>query len=693
MTDSKLDKIHAEAMELFDESYLATIDERTQSLQDRRFYVVSGAQWEGQLAELYEKRAKFEVNKALAAVTRITNEYRNNRITVDFIGRGESDDELAEMLDGLYRADEQDSVAEEAYDNAFEEALGGGIGAWRLRAEYEDDEDEDDYNQRIKIEPIYDADMSVFFPSDAMRQDKSDAKWCIVLSRMSRRAFEEEYDEEPVSWQSEKSGYDWAAPDHITIAEYYKIEEVKENSYTYKNALGKTEKYSDADFEDDPELKDTLLATGSTFIGKKRVSRKRVRKYLLSGTRVLEDCGYIAGKCIPIIIVYGRRWMIEGIERFMGHVRAVKDAQRLKNMQLSKLGEISAVSSAEKPIFLPEQVEGFEQMWADESVVDYSHMLVNAIEDSAGNKLPQGPLEYTRPPQIPPALAALLQITEQDMSEILGNQQAGEQVVSNISGKAVELIQNKLDMQSFIYRSNFAKGMRRCGEVWLGMAKELYTDSARRKAKVVDKEGIARIVELMTPDIDKESGAVIMKNDVSASKFDVIVDTGPAVSSRRAATVRAATGIMGMTQDQETVQVLSAFALMNMEGEGTADMRAYARKKLLRLGVVKPTPEEMEEMAREADANSQPDANAAYMEAAAQEALSAAQRNESTTALNLAKADETKAKTIKTLSDVSASEQEQALALLEAYQQAAPEQQQPEQNFVVIDPSAPVQPV
>ncbi len=694
MANDRLDKIHAEAMELFDESYLATIDERTQSLQDRRFYVVSGAQWEGQLAELYEKRAKFEVNKALAAVTRITNEYRNNRITVDFIGRGESDDELAETLDGLYRADEQDSVADEAYDNAFEEALGGGIGAWRLRAEYEDDEDEDDYNQRIKIEPIYDADMSVFFPSDAMRQDKSDAKWCIVLSRMSRRAFEEEYDEEPVSWQSEKSGYDWAAPDHITIAEYYKIEEVKENSYTYKNAIGKTEKYSDADFEDDPELKDTLLATGSTFVGKKRVSRKRVRKYLLSGTRVLEDCGYIAGKCIPVIIVYGRRWMIEGIERFMGHVRAVKDAQRLKNMQLSKLGEISAVSSAEKPIFLPEQVEGFEQMWADESVVDYSHMLVNAIEDSAGNKLPHGPLEYTRPPQIPPALAALLQITEQDMSEILGNQQAGEQVVSNISGKAVELIQNKLDMQSFIYRSNFAKGMRRCGEVWLGMAKELYTDSTRRKAKVVDKEGISRIVELMTPGIDKESGAVIMKNDVSASKFDVIVDTGPAVSSRRAAAVRAATGIMGMTQDQETVQVLSAFALMNMEGEGTADMRSYARKKLLRLGVVKPTPEEIEEMAREAEANSQPDANAAYMEAAAQEALSAAQRNESTTVLNLAKADETKAKTIKTLSDVSAAEQEQALALLEAYQKSlpAPEQQQPEQNFVVIDPSAPVQP-
>jgi hypothetical protein len=76
----------------------------------------------------------------------------------------------------------------------------------------------------------------------------------------------------------------------------------------------------------------------------------------MDGRQVLEDCGRIAGKHIPIVPFYGRRWYVDGIERFMGHVRLAKDPQRIKNMQLSKLAEISAQSSTEKPIFTPEQI-------------------------------------------------------------------------------------------------------------------------------------------------------------------------------------------------------------------------------------------------------------------------------------------------------------------------------------------------
>jgi len=36
-----------------------------------------------------------------------------------------------------------------------------------------------------------------------------------------------------------------------------------------------------------------------------------------------------------------------------------------------------------------------------------------------------------------------------------------------VRGKAIELIQDKLDMQTYIYMSNFAKAMRRSGENWL----------------------------------------------------------------------------------------------------------------------------------------------------------------------------------------------------------------------------------
>src|SRR5690606_41879975 len=59
------------------------------------------------------------------------------------------------------------------------------------------------------------------------------------------------------------------------------------------------------------------------------------------------------------------------LERCMGHVRLCKDAQRLKNMQLSKLGELSAMSSVEKPILAPEQVAGVQHMWAQDNIENF----------------------------------------------------------------------------------------------------------------------------------------------------------------------------------------------------------------------------------------------------------------------------------------------------------------------------------
>src|SRR5690606_8495461 len=143
---------------------------------------------------------KVEINKLHLAVIRIFSEYRNNRISVDFRPKSDEAEGLSDTLDGLYRADEQDSGAQEAYDNAFEEAVGGGFGAWRLRAEYEDETDPDDERQRIRIEPIFDADSCVYFDLDVKRADKADACRCFVLSGMTRQAFVDEYDEDPATW-------------------------------------------------------------------------------------------------------------------------------------------------------------------------------------------------------------------------------------------------------------------------------------------------------------------------------------------------------------------------------------------------------------------------------------------------------------------------------------------------------------
>ena len=676
MTDEKkqLAHIHSLAKQQFDKAQSAVANERKQCLEDRRFYSIAGAQWEGKLGEQFENKPKFEVNKIHLAVIRIINEYRNNRIGVNFISKdGSASDDLADTCAKLYRADEQDSSAEEAYYNSFEEAVGGGFGAWRLRATYEDEDDEENEQQRIRIEPIFDADSCVFFDPDSKRQDKADARYCFVLTAMTCDAYEEEYGEHPSSWNKDitASQFDWSTTDSVYVAEYYRVEKVKEKVFTYRLIDGSEERYSKEKLDSDPSILEELEATGAQEVRSRTIERKRIRKILMSGGRVLEDYGYIAGRHIPIVPVYGKRWYIDNMERCMGHVRLCKDAQRLKNMQLSKMGELSAMSSVEKPILAPEQVAGVQHMWAQDNIENFPYLLAHPLKDAVGNVVAQGPVAYTKPPSIPPAMGALLQVTEQDLSDILGNQDSGDEMQSNISGVAVELIQNRLDMQSFIYISNFAKGVRRSGEIWLSMASELYVEDGR-KMKVVGNQDEIDSIELFKPIYNEASGEVERANDLTKAKFDVAIDIGPTSSSKRSATVRSLTNMLPLMGDPMDQQVLGSMIMMNMEGEGVNEVREYYRKKLLRLGVVEPTKEEAQQLAQEAQ-NQQPDANTLYLQSEAEKNKSLAIKAQADTELAIARAEETKAKAIDLMTRLDMDERQ---AVLEAIGQLGTQPQQ-----------------
>ena len=669
-----LQKIHQEALLSFDRTYAPSRDERKQALEDRRFYSIPGAPWENQFGAQFKNKPKLEVNKIHLSVIRIINEYRNNRITVDFIPTDESgNDQMADACDGLYRADEHRSVADEAYDNAFEEAVGGGFGAYRLRAVYEDENDDEDERQRIAFEPIFDADSSVFFDADAYRQDKSDAVECWVLIPMTRTRYIEKYDDNPTSWHKDiqEFEFDWATPDIVFLAEYYKVEETRVEIRVFRTMDGEEERYTEEDFENDETLEDKLAGIGTQEVRQKKVTKKRVHKYLMSGSKIVEDCGYIAGRNIPIVPQYGKRWVVDSIERFMGHVRLAKDISRLKNMQISKLAEISSLSSVSKPILTPEQVAGHEDMWAEDSVKNYPYQLVNPTEDKDGVEQPLGPLQYTKPPEIPPALAALLQMTEQDMKDLLGSPETAEQIQPRVSGKAVELITNRLDMQTFIYISNAAKSRQRGGEIWISMASDIFVELGR-KMKSRSPEGETSEIELMRPVQDPDSGETKYENDFRRAKIEVSVDVGPSFSSKRAATVTALTGVMGVTKDPETTQILGYMSMMNMEGENLSDVRAFYRKKLVRMGVLKPTEKELKELQVEQQ-NTPPDPNALYLKAAAlNEEAKALEAKAKTLKITKeaekteAEIEKTRAETLETLSEIDAKEWDQVMKIQSA---------------------------
>jgi len=177
------------------------------------------------------------------------------------------------------------------------------------------------------------------------------------------------------------------------------------------------------------------------------------------------------------------------------------------------------------------------------------------------------------------------------------------------------------------------------------MAKEVYVERGRNM-KTVDSMGKLGSVELGAPGFAKD-GAFI-KNDLTKASFDVTVDVGPSSASQRQATVQTLTGMLAVTQDPQTRQVLEAMALLNMEGDGITETREYFRKQLVQMGVLEPTKEEAEAMSQEKEPSAQDQA----LLAMAQESLAKAEKIRADIIEVMSKVDLNKAKTAETYSDV-----------------------------------------
>jgi hypothetical protein len=623
-------------MKRMDAVWLVQEKERAECLDDRRFYSIRGAQWDDEWSSQFENAPQMEVDKTHKEVMRIFSDYRNNRISVDFRPEDEDgDDDTADALDGLYRADFEDG-GQEAQDNAFEEGTAGGMGAWRLRACYEDEGDPDNDHQRITFEPITDADQRVFFDPEAKRQDKADAKWCIVLTPIGKDAFEEQYGDKADSdfpkWP--QHNFDWHAADVVYLGEYYEIEDKKTQKVTLTHPVITEEKVL---YDPEGEELNDLGAQGWTISRTRTAKKPQVTKYTLSGAEVLGE-EKIPGPNIPIIVYYAKRWVVENIERCAGHVRKAKDPQRVYNAQISQLAEIAAISPLERPIFDPEQVAGLENTWAEGNIKRHPYSLAKALRDDDGKPVALGAIGKVEPPTVPAALAALIQVSGQDIADIIGSSEQADEVPANTSAQAIELVHQRLDSRTFIYTDNFATAVRRCGTVWKGMAAELYVEEGR-KMRAVDEKGGDQYVTLGEPGLAGD-GSQIQKN-VFDGKYRCVVDVGPSSRTRRDATVRSLVGMAeaaAAAQDQELGAACITAALAEMDGEGINDLKKWVRMRAIRMGVLQPTDDEKEQLAKEAQAQ-QPDPGSQLLAAKVKESEATALQKTADAHLKVAQAD------------------------------------------------------
>ncbi|EBI4320606.1 portal protein [Salmonella enterica] len=644
-----LEKRHERVMLRFDRAYSPQQDVREKCIEATRFARVPGGQWEGataagsKLNDQFERYPKFEINKVATELNRIIAEYRNNRITVKFRpGDKEASEELANKLNGLFRADYEETDGGEACDNAFDDAATGGFGCFRLTSMLVNEYDPMDDRQRIAIEPIYDPSRSVWFDPDAKKYDKSDAMWAFCMYSLSPEKYEAEYGKTPpasldittmTSWE-----YDWFAPEVVYIAKYYEVRKESVDVISYQQPI--TGEIATYDSDQIADIEDELAMAGFVEVARRSVKRRRVYVSVVDGDNFLEKPRRIPGEHIPLIPVYGKRWFIDDIERVEGHIAKAMDPQRLYNLQVSMLADTASQDPSAIPIVGMEQIRGLEKHWEDRNKKRPTFLPLREVKDKAGNIIaPATPAGYTQPAVMNQALAALLQQTSADIQEVTGGSQAMQQMPSNVAQETVNNLMNRADMASFIYLDNMAKSLKRAGEVWLSMAREVY--GSDREVRVVNEDGTDDIALMNAQVVDLQTGNVVALNDLSTGRYDVTVDVGPSYTARRDATVAALTSVLGTMAPQDPdAGIIRGLIMENMDGEGLDDYKEYNRNKLLTAGIVKPRNAKEQALVQQAQAvaQSQPDPNMVLAQAQMVAAQAEAQKATNETAQTRIKA-------------------------------------------------------
>lgn len=493
-----------EAMDFVDEG-------RQDMLDDLRF--LNGEQWPEALKAERERdgRPCIVINKQQTFVDQVAGDIRQNTPSIKVKPvDGKSDPIVAEIMTGLIRNIEVQSNADTAYDTAAESAVECGEGAFRVATKYTDD---DVFDQDIVIKRIKNP-FTVYWDPASQEWDHSDAKWCLVTQMMSKEDFETEYPD--MAFQSSDGKNDansgWAVGNQVRIAEYFYQEEKKKKLYLMKDPLTGATTTTEEKLEGWEVVKDRDVVTNS------------LKWCKLSGAEILEGPQDWPGRYIPICTVYGKELNIEDKTIFRGVIRNSKDPQRLYNYSRSTSAETISLAPKAPWLVTPKQMGEYKAFWDQSHKRNFPYLPYN------GDPQAPGPPTRTFPSMASTGLQMEIQISDQEMHDTTGLQQASLGKKSNEqSGRAIVARQREGDVANFAYYDNLGRAIKYCGKVLVDLIPKIY--DTERIIRVLGEDGTEDFVPV-NQNIALPNGKQAFF-DLTAGKYDVVVSIGPSYTTQR----------------------------------------------------------------------------------------------------------------------------------------------------------------
>lgn len=610
MADLTLEEIK----EKHDTAYTANQVTRERAADDRVFAWVT--QWDDGLLNDSSLSYRGEFNIIRKAQRQIGADLRSNPVQVDFVPVDDEREDGADLLDGMYLTDDRRNTSRESYDNATLEAVDCGVGGWELHTQYETSS-VGDRNQVIRRKPIYEANNNSFPDPNAKLLDKSDAKFWSILEPFTKAGYQDLY-KELTGKETDAAPADFSLPDQsytfpwiasqneiYYIVRFYQKTKIKDKVLFMVDPLGQPLQLLESALS---AVMDELLDEGYSIESSKEITRWEVKRYIASGEEILK-IEVVAGEEIPVIHTYGERTFVEGEETWEGVVRLAKDPQRLRNFMLSYVADVVSRSPREKPIFHAEQVAGFEFMYEENGADNHYPYYLQNRYDANGQELPIGPVGTMPGGSIPRDTGALLQETRMAVEDVANPGLPQNIADPDVSGKAVAILEARLDQQSQVYQENLKHAKRWDAQIYASMASVIY--DAPRKVTLTSPDGQRKTVEIMETIMDEETGELVTLNDLTNQEFDVFAEIGKSYSTKKEQT-REELGELALEfrdSDPNMHLALTMKRLQLVEGIDMEDLRDYARKQLVMRGFAEPeTEEEVAMLEEQAQQQEEPDA-------------------------------------------------------------------------------------
>jgi hypothetical protein len=493
------------------------------------------------------RRPSLTVNKTRQHCLQVINDAKQNKpqIRINPVS-DEATKASADVYEGVIRHIEYISSAQVAYDTATEHQVQGGIGWWRVITQYESP---DAFEIGCRIQRIGDA-LSVYMDPDIQEVDGSDALYAFVVDDVTREIFEAKYPEykdriPQATFAGQVIPGGWLTEDHVRVAEYYRRSLRDDTLHLLMD--GSTMRESEV------EGGEALAQMRAASLRKRTLREDRIEWFKIVGGEIVDRARW-PGRYIPLVRVVGEETVINGQLERKGHVRALKDPQRIYNFWTSSGVESVALQSKTPYVAAAESIETFQGYWDTANTENHSVLPYNARDDQ-GQPLP--PPQRQQPPQMPQAYIQGMQIAQSEMAMVSGQYQPsmGQPQPAEQSGKAIALRQRQGDNSTYHYVDNLAIAIRFTGRILLDLIPKIY--DTRRIMQILAPDGSVDRVVLdptqrqalqhvpnpaqaqaaggLTPPTPQQAltASVTRIFNPTVGKYEVQADVGPAYATKR----------------------------------------------------------------------------------------------------------------------------------------------------------------